>query len=82
MRSRAMGATLAIEEVRRVQDLRKIAPSLVASLHETAARAAAGYSLVTWTGPVPDEYLGQVAWLRPSRGSSGSRRATPRATST
>jgi hypothetical protein len=59
--ARAMGATLAIEEVRRVQDLRKIAPGLVASLRETAARAAAGYSLVTWTGPVPDEYLGQVA---------------------
>jgi GNAT superfamily N-acetyltransferase len=59
--ARAMGATLAIEEVRRVQDLRKIAPGLVASLRETAARAAAGYSLVAWTGPVPDEYLGQVA---------------------
>jgi GNAT superfamily N-acetyltransferase len=59
--ARAMGTTLAIEEVRRVQDLRKIAPGLVASLRETAARAAAGYSLVTWTGPVPDEYLGQVA---------------------
>jgi GNAT superfamily N-acetyltransferase len=59
--SRAMGATLAIEEVHRVQDLRTIAPGLVASLRETAARAAAGYSLVTWTGPVPDEYLGQVA---------------------
>jgi len=59
--ARAMGATLAIEEVRRVQDLRKIAPGLIASLRETAARAAAGYSLVTWTGPVPDEYLGQVA---------------------
>jgi GNAT superfamily N-acetyltransferase len=59
----AMGATLAIEEVRRVQDLRKIPPGLVASLRETAARAAAGYSLVTWTGPVPDEYLGQVAGI-------------------
>jgi len=59
--ARAMGATLAIEEVHRVQDLRKIAPGLIASLRETAARAAAGYSLVTWTGPVPDEHLGQVA---------------------
>jgi GNAT superfamily N-acetyltransferase len=59
--ARAMGATLAIEEVRRVQYLRKIPPGLVASLRETAARAAAGYSLVTWTGPVPEEYLGQVA---------------------
>jgi GNAT superfamily N-acetyltransferase len=59
--ARSIGATLAIEEVRRVQDLRKIPPGLIASLRETAARAAAGYSLVAWTGPVPEEYLGQVA---------------------
>jgi len=59
----AMGATVAIEEVRRVQHLRKIPPGLVASLRQTAARAAAGYSLVTWTGPVPEEYLGGVAGI-------------------
>src|SRR6516165_3892405 len=57
----AIGAKLSLEEVRRVQDLRAIAPGTVASLRETAARAAAGYSLVTWTGPVPDKYCGQVA---------------------
>ena len=57
----AMGATVAIEEVRRVQDLRKIPPGLAASLRATAARAAPGYSLVTWTGPVPEEYLSGVA---------------------
>ena len=59
--ARQIGARLALEEVRRVQDLRKIPPGLVADLRQSAERAAAGYSLVTWTGPVPDEYCGQVA---------------------
>jgi GNAT superfamily N-acetyltransferase len=59
--ARRVGATVSIEEVRRLQELRKIPPGLVASLRETAARAAAGYRLVTWTGPVPDEYAGQLA---------------------
>jgi GNAT superfamily N-acetyltransferase len=57
----ATGAKLSLQEVRRVQDLRAIAPGTVTSLRETAAGAAAGYSVVTWTGPVPDEYCGQVA---------------------
>jgi RimJ/RimL family protein N-acetyltransferase len=56
-----IGAALSLEEVRRVQELRKIPPGRVADLRATAARAAAGYSLVTWTGPVPDEYCGAVA---------------------
>jgi GNAT superfamily N-acetyltransferase len=59
--ARRIGATLALEEVRRVQDLRKIPPGRVADLRQSAERAAAGYSLVTWTGPVPDEYCGRVA---------------------
>jgi GNAT superfamily N-acetyltransferase len=59
--AKRIGATLALEEVRRVQDLRKIPPGKVAEVRETAAGAAVGYSLVTWTGPVPDEYSGQVA---------------------
>jgi len=59
--ARRVGATLSLEEVRRVQDLRKIPPGRVADLRQDAERAAAGYSLVTWTGPVPDRYCGQVA---------------------
>ena len=59
--ARRVGATLALEEVRRVQDLRTLPPERVAGLRATAAAAAAGYTLVTWTGPVPDGYLGQVA---------------------
>ena len=57
----AVGAKLSLEEVRRVQYLRKIPPGKVAELRESAARAAAGYSLVSWTGPLPDEYLAGAA---------------------
>jgi RimJ/RimL family protein N-acetyltransferase len=59
--ARRAGATLALEEVRRVQDLRRLPPGEVAALRATATLAAAGYTLVTWTGPVPDAYAGQVA---------------------
>jgi RimJ/RimL family protein N-acetyltransferase len=59
--ARRIGARLALEEVRRVQDLRKIPPGRVTHLRQIAQRAAGGYSLVTWTGPVPDEYCGPVA---------------------
>jgi len=57
----AVGATLRFEDVRRVQYLAKIPAGAVASLREAAARAAAGYSLVSWTGDIPQEYLGPLA---------------------
>jgi GNAT superfamily N-acetyltransferase len=57
----AAGATLELEEVRRVQYLATIAPGTVATLKETAAQAAAGYSLVNWTGDIPEEYLDSLA---------------------
>jgi GNAT superfamily N-acetyltransferase len=59
--AREMGAKLSLEEARRVQDLGKVPPDRVAELRAEAERSAAGYSLVTWTGPFPDEYAGQVA---------------------
>ena len=55
------GATPGQAEVRRVLDLRKLPAGKIAELRETAARAAAGYSLVSWTGATPDEYLGPLA---------------------
>jgi hypothetical protein len=55
------GAALELEEVRRIQYLAKIAPGTVASLRAAAERAAAGYSLVSWTGEVPEQYLGPLA---------------------
>ena len=57
------GATLGQAEVRRVLDLAKIPAGSIARLRESAARAAAGYSLVRWTGVTPDDRLDQVASL-------------------
>ncbi|HVT68478.1 MAG TPA: GNAT family N-acetyltransferase [Trebonia sp.] len=57
----AVGARLDLEEVRRIQYLREIPPGTVAALRATAEKAAAGYSLVSWAGDIPDEYRGPVA---------------------
>jgi RimJ/RimL family protein N-acetyltransferase len=59
--AQALGAKLELDEVRRVQYLAKLEPTLVGSLRQQAERAAAGYSLVNWIGPVPEELLGPVA---------------------
>ena len=59
--ARSAGATLGLEEARRVQELRAVPPERVADLRAEAELKAAGYSLVTWTGPVPDEYVDRFA---------------------
>jgi RimJ/RimL family protein N-acetyltransferase len=59
--AQALGARLELDEVRRVQYLAKIAPGLVESLRHEAGRAAIGYSLVNWTGNVPEKFLGPLA---------------------
>jgi GNAT superfamily N-acetyltransferase len=59
--ARSTGATLALEEARRVQELREIPTERIAELRAEAERKAAGYSLVTWTGPVPDEHAAGFA---------------------
>jgi len=59
------GATLGENaDVRRVIDVKAIPAGSVARLRDAAARAAAGYSLVRWTGVVPDDRLEQVATLQ------------------
>jgi RimJ/RimL family protein N-acetyltransferase len=50
-------------EVRRVLDLRKAPAGHVSSLRETAAGAAAGYSLAHWAGATPPGRLDGVAAL-------------------
>jgi len=57
----AVGATFEIEEVRRVQYLATIAPGTIESLRAASAQAAAGYSLVSWTGDIPEQYLAPMA---------------------
>jgi len=59
--ARHAGAEASLVDARRVQDLRKIQPGVVAALRATAADAAGGYTLVSWTGPTPEEHLARVA---------------------
>jgi GNAT superfamily N-acetyltransferase/RimJ/RimL family protein N-acetyltransferase len=61
MFARRTGAKPGLADARRVLFLGKLPADQLAALRESAARAAAGYSLVTWTGPVPEEYLGGLA---------------------
>jgi GNAT superfamily N-acetyltransferase len=55
------GATAGLVEARRVQALGKIPAGQITALREQAAQAAAGYSLASWDGRTPDEYLASYA---------------------
>jgi GNAT superfamily N-acetyltransferase len=56
-----VGAAAGLVDARRVLALGKIPAGHVAVLREQAARAAAGYSLVSWEGRTPDQYLSGFA---------------------
>jgi GNAT superfamily N-acetyltransferase len=56
-----LGATPGLVEARRMQVLSKLPAGTAGSLRERAAAAATGYSLVSWVGRVPDEYLAAYA---------------------
>jgi GNAT superfamily N-acetyltransferase len=57
----ATGATAGMAATLRRLDLRTLPAGRLAELHAEAAAAAAGYSLVRWTGPSPAEYRGSLA---------------------
>jgi GNAT superfamily N-acetyltransferase len=57
----ATGATRGVIEVRRILDLADVPAGLLDTLRGRAGAASAGYSLVTFFGRAPDEYLGGVA---------------------
>jgi RimJ/RimL family protein N-acetyltransferase len=59
--ARHAGFKPSLMEARRVQVLASVPPERIASIRADATRAAAGYSLVSWSGPTPEEHLGQVA---------------------
>jgi GNAT superfamily N-acetyltransferase len=61
--ARAMGAEPGLVDLQRVMDVRAMSDEQLARLRETAEQAAAGYSLVTWTGLVPEDFLEQAAAL-------------------
>jgi GNAT superfamily N-acetyltransferase len=57
------GATAALHEARRVLDLKKAPRGEFARLRAEAAERASGYRVVSWLGPTPEEYVGQIAGL-------------------
>ena len=59
--ARSAGAKPRMVDVQRMLDLGKLEKGKLARLRGPAERAAAGYSLVSWAGPVPEEYIEQAA---------------------
>jgi GNAT superfamily N-acetyltransferase/RimJ/RimL family protein N-acetyltransferase len=57
----AMGASVGVLEVRRVLDVTAIPAGHLAALRHRAEQASRGYSLLTWTGPTPEEYRQDMA---------------------
>jgi GNAT superfamily N-acetyltransferase len=57
------GARAGVLEARRVLDVAGLAPGKIAALRASATAAAAGYSLVSWTGRTPDEYVDGLAYV-------------------
>jgi GNAT superfamily N-acetyltransferase len=55
------GATPGQESARRVLVLEKLPAGKLAELRASAERAAAGYSIVSWTDWIPEEYLAGIA---------------------
>jgi GNAT superfamily N-acetyltransferase/RimJ/RimL family protein N-acetyltransferase len=54
------GAAAGLVEIRRRLDLAAVPVGLFAGLRASAQEAAAGYTLIYWTGPTPEEYLDQM----------------------
>ena len=61
--ARSAGAEPGLVDVSRVIELGKLPEGKLTGLRETADRAAAGYSLVSWTGSVPEKLIEQAAVL-------------------
>jgi GNAT superfamily N-acetyltransferase len=59
----ACGASRSLGEMRRALDLTELDHDRLAALRADAERAAAGYELVAWTGPCPDELVDGYAAL-------------------
>jgi GNAT superfamily N-acetyltransferase len=59
--ARSFGATSGLAEIHRVLDLDTVAAGHLAELRAEAQRAAAGYSVISWISPVPEQYVHQVA---------------------
>jgi GNAT superfamily N-acetyltransferase len=61
--AQAAGAAGGLTEIRRVLRPADLTPERLAALRAEAAQRAVGYSLLSWTGPTPDEQADQLARL-------------------
>lgn len=68
--ARSVGAKPGLVEVQRVLDLGTLEKGKLGRLRGPAERAAAGYSLESWAGPVSEEYVEQVAVLYNAMGDA------------
>jgi GNAT superfamily N-acetyltransferase len=59
----AMGAQAALTDIRRRLDLTRLDEPELDRLLAASRGRAEGYSVVTWQGPTPEEYLADVAYL-------------------
>jgi GNAT superfamily N-acetyltransferase len=59
----ASGAAWGLNEIRRAMDTDALPPERRAGLRDAARAASAGYSLISWAGPTPEEHLDRVAAL-------------------
>lgn len=57
----AVGARAGLIEIRRALDLATVPDGHLATLRGKAESASRGYSVVRWTGPMPEEYLQDAA---------------------
>jgi len=68
--ARSAGAKPGLVEVQRVLDIGTLEKGKLSRLRGPAERAAAGYSLESWAGPVPEEFLGHMAELYNAMGDA------------
>jgi GNAT superfamily N-acetyltransferase len=61
--ARWAGASPGLVDVQRAMEVGKLGAAGLARLRQPAEKAAADYSLVSWTGPVPEERIEQAAGL-------------------
>jgi len=68
--ARAVGAKPGLVEVQRVLDIGRLDTGKLGRLRGPAEQAAAGYSLQSWAGPVPEDCLEPVAELYNAMGDA------------
>ena len=68
--ARSVGARPGLVEVQRVLDLGRLEQGKLARLRGPAELAAAGYSLESWAGPIPEDFIEQMAALYNAMGDA------------